>query len=372
MGEVVLSVPDTEVVLVEDVLALHDDITAAVRHARLNGTPLTDEAVLSLHLMRERESSSDHTATFPKLQPSTVHMDKEVRGLLPRCYAHLAERSREHAVSQHKACADAFNAVGKPEPSLDAFLTAFVHLRARSFEANVYGGEPLERQSRLVKTVGGTRRALAPLIDMLNHDAGALSVVVRDGGYWRVVSQKAYTAGEQVFISYGNQSNLDFLLKNGFALEDNQEDVLYFDFHDVLDGCAAAQPHVFDGEVKDELLQKMAPSDSVSGGRVFHVTVHDLVGQGGYSQELHGILHVLQQIVTTFGGTEEEAKDLPMKAIREMLHSRLKDVELGLQESSRPGLESSLNEGGMLGAVIALLRAEQRSIKRLMGRREYE
>ena len=243
-GELILSVADTEVILAERVLGAHEDLIEAARHAAGSATPLTDEAILACHILRERASDSEYARTLPECQPSGVSMTLSDHELLPRCYARAAEASRAYAIGQHAACSAALAATGAPPPPLDAFLEAFSHVRARSVEVGDDIGQ-IEPPSEWIRAGSGRRRALLPAFDLLNHQAGAAASLVRsegDGSTWRLVAERAYGAGEQVFISYGARDNLKLLLQYGFAVADNEEAVVLFGVAELLDGCAAAPP----------------------------------------------------------------------------------------------------------------------------------
>ena len=72
-----------------------------------------------------------------------------------------------------------------------------------------YGGAA----SPLLAAPSGQRdggvRALFPVLDLLNHKSTARTTLYkRAHGGWEVVSRDAYSAGEQVWVTYGPRDNL--------------------------------------------------------------------------------------------------------------------------------------------------------------------
>lgn len=70
--------------------------------------------------------------------------------------------------------------------------------------------------------LAGPSPVLIPLWDMANHINGQITTGYNEE-LQRVESQtlKAFAKGEQIFIHYGNRTNADFLVHNGFVFPDN-------------------------------------------------------------------------------------------------------------------------------------------------------
>lgn len=69
---------------------------------------------------------------------------------------------------------------------------------------------------------GETESALIPLWDMANHSNGAINTAYN--GETRQIESfclKDFNAGDQVTMAYGNRSNEDFLIHNGFVYPEN-------------------------------------------------------------------------------------------------------------------------------------------------------
>eukprot|EP00752_Nemacystus_decipiens_P012799 g11334.t1 len=79
----------------------------------------------------------------------------------------------------------------------------------------------------MTKLVQLKRYALTPVVDLINHQSGVESDVSYNYfyGYFAVTTQRAWEAGEQVFISYGPRSNDHLLQRYGFVEPNNPNDV---------------------------------------------------------------------------------------------------------------------------------------------------
>ena len=77
--------------------------------------------------------------------------------------------------------------------------------------------------------LGDGRYAMTPMLDMINHDCSiqTRARIEEDKGFagsgdiLQLQSGKKYAKGSEVFISYGNLSNLDTLVDYGFVSENN-------------------------------------------------------------------------------------------------------------------------------------------------------
>ncbi|CAE7497099.1 RBCMT [Symbiodinium sp. CCMP2592] len=72
----------------------------------------------------------------------------------------------------------------------------------------------------------GTHLCIAPLVDFLNHRAGALQLT-RFGNGIVAYAHKHYDVGEQVWVSYGGKSNAELLSQYGFVDPDNGQEAVY-------------------------------------------------------------------------------------------------------------------------------------------------
>lgn len=101
-------------------------------------------------------------------------------------------------------------------------------------------GIVMTRQNRIPVSNDKSCLALIPFFDMFNHKAGQITTFFNTGLKTSdTFSNHAISAGNQVFISYGNRSNTDLFLFSGFVDLENSHDVakIWIDFSDKLSGC---------------------------------------------------------------------------------------------------------------------------------------
>ena len=125
LGEALLELPDSSVVLAERVLETDSRLAAAAAHAAELGTPLSDEGLLACFVAQAmgdgaaaHATADEYVCTLPAAQDSALTMGERELALLPRCYLRATETFREVAVKEHASCAAALEGTGQPAPPL--------------------------------------------------------------------------------------------------------------------------------------------------------------------------------------------------------------------------------------------------------------
>lgn len=325
---------DGEVVFAERALARRGDLAAAAAEASTRGAPLTDESVLACYIVLEERDGRDDRFflwrdTLPAAPASALALRDEDLALLPRCYAECARATRAYVLARYDEC----NAVlSVPE---DRFVEAFAHVRARSFalDAEVFRLEPASAD---VLQAPGTRRALVPLLDLLNHKHGARVRVERHAAKWQLVSAEGYAAGAEVFNDYGNRSNLELLLHYGFAVPDNDVGVVGFDAVDVVEACAAARPAVFDGDavrsVGARLLADEAARRSERAAQRLGLYTVDVAAGAAPGDRLRSTLATLEALAAASG--DGDAAALPGDVVAALLDARRAELAARLTDAA--------------------------------------
>jgi hypothetical protein len=375
-GDVLISIDDADVVTAERVLEQNPNAMAAAEAAAQSGRKLTDEMLLTLHIHCELQANSDYADSLPSTQPSVLRLSSDDVSLLPRCYANAANQTVQFALEQFDVLSTALRSAGSAPMSVDQFLCAFSHVRARSVEVSAEQGDGLEPESELVHASSGRRRALLPALDLINHRASARTTLERvpspdsPGCCWRVISQDSHKAGEQVFFTYGACDNLKLLLQYGFCLPSNPEAVVLFDVRDLIDASEAALPKAF-GPVRSELLEQLgaveAAPAAAGDGPFQRLSLFSYDTTSGEPREtLSQALATLQSLVVPLGGTAAEAADFPTQALRELLKARYEEVNMLIEDAARLDEQADDDEGGMRGATTTLLRAERLAIENVL------
>ena len=114
-----------------------------------------------------------------------------------------------------------------------------------------------------------TMVCLIPMWDLHNHEPGRITTfAVPPAGAVECRAQRAFAPGEQVFIHYGDRSNMQLLSHNGFVLTDapNPADIVLVARPAPTDADAALRAH------KAALLARLVPR--AAGPYAFFVATH--------------------------------------------------------------------------------------------------
>jgi len=112
----------------------------------------------------------------------------------------------------------------------------------------------------------GQNLAIAPLVDFLNHRAGALQLTRFSNGIVAHAHQ-SYSAGDQVFVSYGGKNNAQLLSQYGFIDEGNQNEAVYLRMGSHL---KLAAPQL---EAKRRLLEELLGDYRDPGDAILRVAI---------------------------------------------------------------------------------------------------
>jgi hypothetical protein len=164
-------------------------------------------------------TSEDFKDTMP------IHWNQQLQDLLPRAAStllanQLAKLNKDwHDLSAHL-----------PFISKSLFTYTWLIVNTRTFYWN-YPDLPNSHPrlpKRKTKLTGDDCYAMCPFMDYFNHSDVGCDPQADAKGY-SVTTDRAYKAGEEVFVSYGAHTN-DFLLAEyGFILESNMRDAIPLD-----------------------------------------------------------------------------------------------------------------------------------------------
>lgn len=155
---------------------------------------------------------------------------------LPRCYRETLQASRNMAFDFSSSIDD----YPKEET-----LWALAMVRSRSIAV-----------PELAEFEGHVPLALIPGLDLFNHqfDSGTVLDLSKDR-HWTLTSRKSYKAGDQLFLSYGDdKDNWKLLLTYGFAMPNNPNQVAFWTWEDLLDAASTVRPGMFSERVRRSLL----------------------------------------------------------------------------------------------------------------------
>ncbi|KAH6620202.1 hypothetical protein C7974DRAFT_399107 [Boeremia exigua] len=164
-------------------------------------------------------TEEDFRSTMP------IYYNKELQDLLPRAAEILLTNQR---AKLDKDWADLSPHL--PSLSKELFTYTWLIVNTRTFYWN-YPDLPNSHPrlpKRKNKLTGDDCYAMCPFMDYFNHSDVGCDPCADSNGY-SVTADRAYKAGEEVFVSYGAHTN-DFLLAEyGFILERNMRDAIPLD-----------------------------------------------------------------------------------------------------------------------------------------------
>lgn len=170
------------------------------------------------------------------------------------------------------------------------------------------------RQNKIPSTTGEPTLALIPMWDMCNHCNGTITTgydLAEDS--CKSMSVRDFHVGEQVCIFYGERSNADLLVHNGFVFEENAHDKVSIQL-----GVSKSDP-LF--QMKERLLASMGMTASSHSFPVGY-------GERPFDSELVTFLRI-------FSMTEDELKEWLMKANEDTSElKKLSEKEIFVKEET--------------------------------------
>lgn len=179
--------------------------------------------LLSAHLSVDTSAGvAAWKAVFPTLTEFEAGMPlmwpEELQDLLPLQVKHHLEKQQARFERDWDLFAKAYPHIPERE-----YLYFWLLINTRTFYNETEKTEKYPWEDRL---------ALLPVADLFNHSADEGCCMAFYSKGYAVTVDKAYNAGDEVFISYGDHPNDYILTEYGFIIDDNQWDKIYLD--DVL------------------------------------------------------------------------------------------------------------------------------------------
>jgi len=190
---------------------------------------------------------------------------KETKSVLPRCYSETFDATRQRV---NKFAMKITAASSSNEFTIDDALWAFSMVRSRSLAVPELRNDNNDGENDRIPL------ALIPGLDLLNHKFGSgteLQLIIDDTdddddnsnnvnsnskSKWVVSSSKSIKAGDEVFLSYGDdKDNWKLLLTYGFALPNNPNAVVFWSWRDLLDAAHVVRPATFTDAVCQQLMR---------------------------------------------------------------------------------------------------------------------
>lgn len=209
-----VAIPSVKALKLPDNVTVHGKLAASL--ALWYSDPSHDEYALWQAVWPTEE---DFKSTMP------IYYEKSLQDLLPRAAELLLTNQR---TKLDKDWTDLHPHL--PSITKDLFTYTWLIVNTRTFYWN-YPDLPNSHPrlpKRKTKLTGDDCYAMCPFMDYFNHSDVGCDPEADSKGY-SVTADRAYKAGEEVFVSYGAHTN-DFLLAEyGFILESNMRDAIPLD-----------------------------------------------------------------------------------------------------------------------------------------------
>jgi len=330
-------------------IPLEDTITVKSIRSRLASCTLLlddEEEALALGLLRLKHEASDPYVAnvLPKKHYNawTLPADlwKETSKILPRCYSETFDATRQRVnkfatLIAEKSSSNAEAGDGTAF-ALDDALWAFSMVRSRSVAVPELSDDENDDDSSEQKMP----LALIPGLDLFNHafrSGTQLELVGVDddnnnnnkNAKWVVTSADPFEAGDEVFLSYGDdKDNWKLLLTYGFALDKNPNKVVFWSWKDLLDAAHAVRPETFSDPVCKQLMRH--PQLEAYTSLSEHRATFSYDAQTNTPREsLSNGLVMLNSLAAQLGKPESDGGALGNEVLGELKRRRLEELRDG-------------------------------------------
>jgi hypothetical protein len=317
-GDILLQIPVEEMITNNNVLSL--------KQQPQQSSLWTEEQRLAIALLwkKTRESNPYVMSVLPKEHFSfwTLPSDLWNEMMLPRCYRESFQATRSMILEFGTSLLQQDSK--DTNYSLEDTLWAFSMVRSRSIAVP-------EFQSEDTSTLP---LALIPGLDLFNHvfDAGTLLQLESSpppgnpNRHWTLTSSKSYTAGDQIFLSYGDdKDNWKLLLTYGFAVPSNPNSLVFWTWEDLLDAAGHVRPSVFPERVRKQLFQHPQLYEVYSKPSENRASFSYNAKTQTQRESLQTGLQMLDNLAVQLGhdGDTTLSKDV----LRQLIMNRLEDVK---------------------------------------------
>jgi hypothetical protein len=333
-------------------IPLEDTITTARVPSSLfddhHGDDEEERLALGLLWFRDVQKSPYVTQVLPKKHYAIWTLPDELwqqiaSSCLPRCYmeSFQATRDRVSEFAQRVLGNKGHEQSEKQEQlqriySEGDLLWAFSMVRSRSVAVpELQPAFTIDSEDDL--TSQQVPLALIPGLDLFNHGFGSATKlqliddktssrndINKRQHVWVLSSSEAFQAGDQVFLSYGDEKdNWKLLLTYGFSVPNNPNSLVFWSWQDLLDAANKCRPAIFSERVCSQLMKHpqlqayTIPSES-------RATFSYDAKQGEPRESLSNGLAMLLNLSTQLGHPSDNS--LPMDVLDELKRCRLQEL----------------------------------------------
>jgi hypothetical protein len=296
-----------------------------------------------------------------------VDLWKETSKILPRCYYETFDATRQKVNDFAKRISK------KDKYTIDDALWAFSNVRTRSVAVPELLNDSNDEDD------GNSRvpLALIPGLDLLNHGFGSgtqLQLVPKSeskSSMWVITSSSDLKAGDEVFLSYGDdKDNWKLLLTYGFTVPNNSNSIVFWTWQDLLDAANKVRPNTFGEYACRQLLDH-------PGLKAYTIVSEDRAtfsydAQSNTPREsLSNGLTMLNSLAAQLGHPEEDdGNSLAKDVLEELQRRRLDELtdcqsKLKTQQAERKNLGVYSEWNPFFEALRVALESEEKAIRNI-------
>jgi hypothetical protein len=349
-GDILIIVDQDSTLTASLILSRYSSIREAAEHSlRKFNQRFTDEQILSMGLLQLRQEEDRYACSLPELQYSVLFMPEEMKHCFPRCYQQLVDATCSYVTGLYENACQVLNFSSQESSfSREDFCWAFATVRSRSVGL-AGASNSLVDQELIALGGGGECRALLPALCLLNHRVGATSLLEFSASQqeWTLRSMDTYQAGDQVFISYGDErDNLKTLLTYGFCVGGNPEALAFFDVDDLLHASASVRPNIFPPPILDLLRKQLKQAGNDCALFAFDGTSRKP------RPSLAGGLHMIKTVAEKLLSTASTASAIDLENLTATLEQEILDCMIKERKIELSNCLEMINSlGGNLGDV---------------------
>ena len=162
---------------------------------------------------------------------------ENLKPVIPRCYRESFQATRSMVL-------DFCSEIEREGYTMEEILWAFSMVRSRSMAV-----------PELRNDDDTLPLALIPGLDLFNHAFDSSTLLHLEKQKWTLTSSKPLAAGDQVFLSYGDdKDNWKLILTYGFSTKTSKNPLVFWTWEDLLQAAGSVRPSVFPSNVQKQLL----------------------------------------------------------------------------------------------------------------------
>ena len=323
-GDILLQVPVADTVVATDEESSFVSSTSDTPSTTTT-TTLSNEQKLAMKIALLRKEHHPYISSdmIPKVQHFSVwSLPSELWDLLclPKCYRESFQATRTMVTEfcRQQSFSDNNKNNNGDDDDIDTIEWAFSMTRSRSIAV-----PELTQENAVDKDP--VPLALIPGLDLFNHGFDAGTVLQLKDNTWTLTSSKSYNAGDQIFLSYGDdKDNWKLLLTYGFSIPNNPNTLVFWTWEELLQAAGQVRPKMFPERVRQSLFRHPQLTIYTTPTEDRATFSFDAKTQTP-RESLQNGLTLLSSLATQLGYPQDD--ELPQEVMEQLVQNRLIEIQ---------------------------------------------